>query len=115
MKNYFRLVSSSCLGTLAAIGMIVLVFVIVGAISSSSANKISGDGVLMLDFSSPIPELTDNVEVSPFDVDAKSAVGLRQYKKLIEHAADHSNIKGCLLYTSPSPRDQRGSRMPSSA
>ena len=25
------------------------------------------------------------------------------------------NVKGCLLYTSPSPRDQRGSRMPSSA
>ena len=25
------------------------------------------------------------------------------------------NINSCLLYTSPSPRDQRGSRMPSSA
>ena len=25
------------------------------------------------------------------------------------------HVKGCLLYTSPSPRDQRGSRMPSSA
>ena len=25
------------------------------------------------------------------------------------------NGRGCLLYTSPSPRDQRGSRMPSSA
>ena len=25
------------------------------------------------------------------------------------------NMLGCLLYTSPSPRDQRGSRMPSSA
>ena len=25
------------------------------------------------------------------------------------------DLKGCLLYTSPSPRDQRGSRMPSSA
>ena len=24
-------------------------------------------------------------------------------------------VNGCLLYTSPSPRDQRGSRMPSSA
>ena len=24
-------------------------------------------------------------------------------------------VYGCLLYTSPSPRDQRGSRMPSSA
>ena len=28
-------------------------------------------------------------------------------------SADHE--KACLLYTSPSPRDQRGSRMPSSA
>ena len=27
----------------------------------------------------------------------------------------HQNILICLLYTSPSPRDQRGSRMPSSA
>ena len=27
----------------------------------------------------------------------------------------NGNIKTCLLYTSPSPRDQRGSRMPSSA
>ena len=26
-----------------------------------------------------------------------------------------AEIAGCLLYTSPSPRDQRGSRMPSSA
>ena len=26
-----------------------------------------------------------------------------------------SNTQVCLLYTSPSPRDQRGSRMPSSA
>ena len=28
---------------------------------------------------------------------------------------DHGFYTGCLLYTSPSPRDQRGSRMPSSA
>ena len=33
----------------------------------------------------------------------------------IEIALTHSNQYGCLLYTSPSPRDQRGSRMPSSA
>ena len=26
-----------------------------------------------------------------------------------------AEVRGCLLYTSPSPRDQRGSRMPSSA
>ena len=30
-------------------------------------------------------------------------------------ATDADDILSCLLYTSPSPRDQRGSRMPSSA
>ena len=33
-----------------------------------------------------------------------------KFKKLVEFIDN-----GCLLYTSPSPRDQRGSRMPSSA
>ena len=28
---------------------------------------------------------------------------------------DYYQVQACLLYTSPSPRDQRGSRMPSSA
>ena len=49
------------------------------------------------------------------------------YEYLIKHFADLTNKKAgefytprsvvnlCLLYTSPSPRDQRGSRMPSSA
>ena len=31
------------------------------------------------------------------------------------HHMIEASFKGCLLYTSPSPRDQRGSRMPSSA
>ena len=41
-------------------------------------------------------------------------------RRFLKYSAD-SNLKrvvlecGCLLYTSPSPRDQRGSRMPSSA
>ena len=37
---------------------------------------------------------------------------------MMEHAVDEADdvlVEGCLLYTSPSPRDQRGSRMPSSA
>ena len=39
---------------------------------------------------------------------AKAAVDRRQVNIMIDE-------KSCLLYTSPSPRDQRGSRMPSSA
>ena len=35
---------------------------------------------------------------------------------ILRHSfATHLSNNGCLLYTSPSPRDQRGSRMPSSA
>ena len=36
------------------------------------------------------------------------------WDRFLEQAPE-SGPKGCLLYTSPSPRDQRGSRMPSSA
>ena len=38
-------------------------------------------------------------------------------KSIYENVAfgPRMHFKGCLLYTSPSPRDQRGSRMPSSA
>ena len=35
--------------------------------------------------------------------------------KLAAKKLDQAGAKNCLLYTSPSPRDQRGSRMPSSA
>ena len=37
------------------------------------------------------------------------------YSSLHEHKPELVSVNTCLLYTSPSPRDQRGSRMPSSA
>ena len=47
---------------------------------------------------------------NPVDVHVGSRVRLRrQVMKMSQERL------GCLLYTSPSPRDQRGSRMPSSA
>ena len=41
--------------------------------------------------------------------------GVTAEEILIGSANDLSGPIACLLYTSPSPRDQRGSRMPSSA
>ena len=46
-----------------------------------------------------------------FSDDYKVTIGVHIMKK--EVIVDNGSI--CLLYTSPSPRDQRGSRMPSSA
>ena len=43
------------------------------------------------------------------------AVVVSPSKTQIIHDSTFSSSQYCLLYTSPSPRDQRGSRMPSSA
>ena len=43
---------------------------------------------------------------SAIDLSSVNCIYCRQWDDL---------VNGCLLYTSPSPRDQRGSRMPSSA
>ena len=50
--------------------------------------------------------------------DQLTAMRKRQFGKSTEKrssARPKTKGKSCLLYTSPSPRDQRGSRMPSSA
>ena len=57
------------------------------------------------------PQLVDNVEV-------KSATGISIEGSYIDSCFVPemlSRFKTCLLYTSPSPRDQLTSRMPSSA
>ena len=62
-------------------------------------------------------EYKDTLEKVPTDPDAK-----KEYYVGCHSAEDWQYIHEvlmqdgtCLLYTSPSPRDQRGSRMPSSA
>ena len=43
---------------------------------------------------------------------------LGPFERVLSHISAHKDdvwFATCLLYTSPSPRDQRGSRMPSSA
>ena len=48
-------------------------------------------------------------KVSDQEKRAKTEVSKNQFLKMLRES------KNCLLYTSPSPRDQRGSRIPSSA
>ena len=50
-----------------------------------------------------IPDLINNNKIGSFQIGMLILCGLCVI------------MDGCLLYTSPSPRDQRGSRMPSSA
>ena len=55
----------------------------------------------------------DNIVKAPYGYTHSTWVGFDDEKSLI-YKVD-TLVKGCLLYTSPSPRDKRQSRMPSSA
>ena len=69
----------------------------------------------------PVVRLTNlGIRLVPFEVvEASHAFGAtylqRLFGTLIPLALPNVFAGICLLYTSPSPRDQRGSRMPSSA
>ena len=71
-----------------------------------------------------LAKIKQALKISPkqrgVDVDVPDEADLNSCR--IERAVDTYKVPGwlvydntCLLYTSPSPRDQRGSRMPSSA
>ena len=104
---------------------------IVGATFSSSGGPLSGEARV---FSTvPLPLVADEHELSlsaggvqTMDLDADASLSNRFYLFLGSLSGTQPgtpsgslvvplNFDACLLYTSPSPRDQRGSRMPSSA
>ena len=60
------------------------------------------------------PEVADHPDVDLNSTTIDLAARKKTFLSTIDTAGDRLE-KTCLLYTSPSPRDQRGSRMPSSA
>ena len=69
-------------------------------------------------------QLLDDAEQGLFNItqqnlsrsyESMGTLASKALKQLEEMATREAGLTGCLLYTSPSPRDQRGSRMPSSA
>ena len=89
------------------------------------AEKSAPTQVELYDDLKRIGELEDQKNKLQAEIDEKTA-GLRDAVKHVDKESllfsvltaalgPKSKPKSCLLYTSPSPRDQRGSRMPSSA
>ena len=63
-----------------------------------------------------IHKLCENaIRNKPEDTDKLSLLDQEMYKEFRPVLNDINNIRFCLLYTSPSPRDRQKSRMPSSA
>ena len=80
-----------------------------------AVNKIDLAGIEVIE---ELKSLVNPEEVPIVGVSAERGDGLKQLQSMIFKALDLIRVytrKGCLLYTSPSPRDISGSRMPSSA
>ena len=86
-------------------------------------------GPLLIDGISKLDWTQDNIDVEEMnwgpiaivqkfqtgDVNYKRVVFLTALERIHRKTGDLTIYKCCLLYTSPSPRDKRQSRMPSSA
>ena len=59
--------------------------------------------------------MTDTIEIDRLQKRYGSRIALHELDLHVRPGTVFGLIGPCLLYTSPSPRDQRGSRMPSSA
>ncbi len=102
MSQFLKNVFASCLGVFIA--MIVLFFVgtmmvagLAASGSSKTAVKVEPNSVLHLTLDQPIPEQTNNVEMSEFSLQPDDVPGLTDMVNAIEHAATDDRIKGIYL------------------
>ncbi len=102
MKQFFKFFTASCLGTLAALGVIALFITGMVMSSASGAKNISNGTILELDFNKVIPEKSNNVVQSDFDLDPEDYPGLRKVKRALKNAATDDRIAGIVLSTKSS-------------
>jgi len=99
MKQFFKFFTASCLGTIAALALLILIFSGIGGIMASQSGDISSNCILELDLSKAIPEKSNNVTREQYDFDTEEYPGLRTIKRTLAHAATDSKIKGIVLRT----------------
>ncbi len=104
MKKFFTFVFASCLGVMLAsivgFGLLFMTMAAFGAAAGGGNNvKVENNSVLTLDFSTAVPEKTNNVAADPmaFNFDQKKTVGLLDMVRSIEMAKDDNKIKGIFL------------------
>lgn len=102
MKQFFKFVTASCLGTILAFFGLFIIFAIVGGIMGATQSATVSDGILLLEFADPIPEKTGNIPQQKFSLESQTDLGLYHIKRLIENAQTDPTIKGIVYKASPS-------------
>lgn len=101
MKQFVKFLLASCLGTLIALGLLIILLAGLGSAmaltSKGGSGKISGDQILHLKLNNAIPEKTDNVSDATFSFSPKVELGVKDIAETIMHAAGDKRIKGIFL------------------
>lgn len=108
MRQFFKFLLASCLGTTIAMFLVFLGIISIGASIAASSKDfgssfnqtqehISPNSVLHLKLQEAIPELTDNVEATKFELNPQAVLGLHDIVKTIKHAKTDDKIKGIFL------------------
>lgn len=103
MKQFFKFLFASMLGTILSI--VVLFFVLIGIVaafagSSDEETKVKSNSILSLHLNYEIDERTNNDPFQNFDfasMEGSSNPGLNDVLKSIRHAATDENIKGIYI------------------
>lgn len=98
MKQFFKFIFASCLGSLLAIGVIFFIL-FAAATSSETIPPIESNSVLELRLNEAIPELTDNIAANQFGYSEGGAIGLNDIIRLIRKASSDRKIGGLYLRT----------------
>ncbi|MCS7036365.1 MAG: signal peptide peptidase SppA, partial [Saprospiraceae bacterium] len=102
MGQFFKFLFASCLGTFLA--LLLLFFVALGSLTSLASKglekakvDVKPNSVLELTLDDLVPEKTNNVPVSPFELEQKDILGLHDILRAIRKAKEDPDIKGIYL------------------
>lgn len=102
MRQFFKFLLASCLGTMIALFLLFFIVIGIGSAIASVGDKakpVTSNSVLHLKFDEAIPELMDNVQSTKFELEPQRTLGLHDITAAIKHAKTDDDIKGIFLET----------------
>lgn len=102
MGQFWKFVFASCLGVFLCIVLVSIIGIsIISGIASSAEKppKVNPNTVLHLKFDNPVPEKTNNVEMTSFSLKEVQVMGLEDILNTLEKAKADDNIKGIFIET----------------
>ncbi len=100
MKQFFKFFTASCLGTLTALFLLLIIGVIIGSSSMYNQKKIANSNILTIDLNRIIPEKSNNLQRDAFDLDNTPSLGVQDIKRLLKKAETDEKISTLVVHSS---------------